>query len=584
MKKSSLKSSVYLRNFLILGAIYLVMMLCFSLFLFVREKEVASLEFNTVSLNGAYGLESILRENTGDTAPLTDVEKMRKRLVAQVNNPEDNGTEMAVFTGSGELVIASGGGWVCSYTEYTKAGINYMGYGLLTPEEWFDEETVAELESYLYASPQAREPGDVSNYELNIEGFWVDNEKIIPEKIRVTTFYALYFDKEGRVITSRGETKPTAIYKANVQNTENLPYFERGSVSFVNGAIRDREKELRLQSIVSDWEAVQMRIKNVDLSGIERSVGLTYRYTGLRPYEKSFKLGEDSTLSSNYWVYSVCEVDFLERIGTTLLLLWSGSLIPFLLAAFILSHQSWHTQMKRKAIENQRIETANALAHDLKTPLSIISGYAQNLKENIHSEKRDHYAAQIEDNVSRMDGIIKELLDLSRLEAGTVMLNAEEVVLDKVCLEILSRYRTICSDRKLEVGFESDEDTALTADTRLMERVVDNFFVNALDFTPTGGIIQMKLNSGVFELYNSGSHVPEEKQAEIWQAYNKADVARSHTKGTGLGLSIARTILESYNLPYGVKNTEDGVIFWFCYRIPSKRLFSKKLNPVPRIN
>ena len=584
MKKSSLKHSVYLRNFLILGAIYLVMMLCFSLFLFVREKEVASQELRTGSFNTAYGLETILRENTDNTAHAMDVAKIRKQMIPRVSFQVDNGTELTIYTQSGEVILASGSGWECSYTEYVQSGKNYIGYGLLDPDEWFDEEAVATLESYLYASPEARRKGDISGYHLILNGFWVDNERIIPNEIRVTAFRASSFDEEGKLITSKGENQPVAVYKSGFKNSENLPYFEHGSVTPLNGTVRDRARELRLRAVVNDWDEAQERINKAELFEFKRSRGLTYLYTSLLPYERSLKLGEDGNYYSDYCFFFASEVNLLDRIGMTLVLLWSGSLIPFLLAAFILSRQSWQTQMKRKAIENQRIETANAMAHDLKTPLSIISGYAQNLKENIHSEKRAHYAAQIEANVNRMDGILRELLDLSRLEAGTVKISMEEVELDKVCLEILSRYRAICSDRKLEVSFESDEKTALKADTKLMERVIDNFFVNALDFTPTGGIIQMKLSSGVFELYNSGSHVPEEKQAEIWQAYKKADVARSHTKGTGLGLSIARTILESYNLPYGVKNTEDGVIFWFSYRIPSKRLFSKKRNPVPRIN
>lgn len=67
------------------------------------------------------------------------------------------------------------------------------------------------------------------------------------------------------------------------------------------------------------------------------------------------------------------------------------------------------------------------------------------------------------------------------------------------------------------------------------------------------------------EVYNSGSHIFEDKMNEIWLPYKKADASRSNKKGTGLGLSISRAILELYKFSYGAKNSDDGVIFWFKF-------------------
>ena len=79
------------------------------------------------------------------------------------------------------------------------------------------------------------------------------------------------------------------------------------------------------------------------------------------------------------------------------------------------------------------------------------------------------------------------------------------------------------------------------------------------------GTIGIRITENTLEFYNSGSHIPEDKMDEIWLPYKKVDASRSNTKGTGLGLSIARTILELYKFSYGVKNSDEGVSFWFKF-------------------
>jgi len=88
-----------------------------------------------------------------------------------------------------------------------------------------------------------------------------------------------------------------------------------------------------------------------------------------------------------------------------------------------------------------------------------------------------------------------------------------------------------------------------------------------LEHTPEGGTICITISDQTFEIYNSGSHIPEDKLKSIWQPYYKVDEARSRTQGTGLGLAIAGKILEAHRFPYGAKNCEGGVIFWFKFGV-----------------
>ena len=161
-----------------------------------------------------------------------------------------------------------------------------------------------------------------------------------------------------------------------------------------------------------------------------------------------------------------------------------------------------------------------------------------------------------------MDTIIREMLELSRIEAHDFQV-LEEVPLKALCTDLITRYNLVCEEKAIQVVVEGD--AVITADNALIQRVIDNFFVNALDHTPSGGLIRVQITSTTLEFYNSGSTIPEEKIQEIWQPYKKADESRNSTKGTGLGLSIASTILEQYHFSYGARNEGDGVVFWFRF-------------------
>jgi len=156
-----------------------------------------------------------------------------------------------------------------------------------------------------------------------------------------------------------------------------------------------------------------------------------------------------------------------------------------------------------------------------------------------------------------MAGIIQDMLETSRLETEHFQIQLEKVTLSEICNKIINRYKHICNDKSITASLVGD--AVIHADSSLMMRVIDNFFINAIDNTPEGGSICIRINNDAFEIYNSGSHIPEDKINEIWLPYKKADLSRSNTKGTGLGLAISRTILELHKFAYGAKNSDNGV-------------------------
>ncbi|HML37802.1 MAG TPA: HAMP domain-containing sensor histidine kinase [Bacillota bacterium] len=561
MRENRMKFRIYTRTFFALFAVYLVLMAGFSAFLILQEKKVSGLQFGTYASYTNSEVGEILRDYVDADHQITDIRQIKKELVQKSFN-DGSGTELAVYTGDYGLIYHTSDNWICSYTERSEGDTQYVAYGEMDPREWFDEKTVKEIESYVYADPKPKKIGDLAWYSLSIEGLWVDNGMIIPDRISVTPIYAQNFDEGGNVVSGSGSPDRDLVYVSGYENVKELPYYKYGGLTPRYGREPGSEIQQALRTMVTDREKLEATVRKAPLLSSREMVNLVIcRYYLVMPYQNMIDGNDEENPYSTAWTVMAREVNLLDRCAGTMAYVWGSCLVVFFIAALILSMQTYKTYRKREEMESRRKELTSALAHDLKTPLSIISGYAQNLMENINEEKRGQYAGGIQTNVERMDKIIREMLELSKLESDKLQIKYEDVSLGEVCAGLTARYREVCAERSLTVRLEGDG--AVKAERSLMERVLDNFYVNALDHTPYGGTIRIRIAEDTLEFYNSGSHIPEEKLEEIWEPFKKADASRSNTKGTGLGLAIARAILELYRFPCGARNEDDGVIFWF---------------------
>lgn len=224
---------------------------------------------------------------------------------------------------------------------------------------------------------------------------------------------------------------------------------------------------------------------------------------------------------------------------------------------------------KERKIELARREFVAAVSHELKTPLAIIRAYSEGLADGISGAKHDKYLNVIIDETKKMDALVLDMLENSRLEAGVQKLNIKQYDLASMTEKIVSRFRNGMDDRNIEFIYENNEG-AVTAefDRGMLEQVMNNFISNAVRHTPDGGKIYIRLkkdNVGtMFSVENEGSHIDEKVIEKVWDRFYKVDKARERSSGgTGLGLSIAKNILILHKAKYGVKNTDTGVMFWF---------------------
>ena len=238
------------------------------------------------------------------------------------------------------------------------------------------------------------------------------------------------------------------------------------------------------------------------------------------------------------------------------------SLILAILCAIILSCALLRVWRKQERVERVRRETTAALAHELKTPLSVLSATAELLGDNLAPEKQAYYLGVIQQQAQRMDGSVRHMLELSRLETGAKALRRTAFSLAELAQERLQA--ALPADSTIRTEFAAQDKFEVNADRALLARALDALLENAVQHTPEGGCITVHLADGVLSVTNTGEAIPADALPRLWEAYYQADPSRS-AKGDGLGLSIAKTVFDLHGFTCGAENTEIGPKFWFRF-------------------
>lgn len=222
---------------------------------------------------------------------------------------------------------------------------------------------------------------------------------------------------------------------------------------------------------------------------------------------------------------------------------------------------------KEKQLENTRKEFISGVSHELKTPLSVIQSCLSILRDGVASHKREHYFAAMEDEVKRMDLLIVDMLELAKYESGTYKLKLDSFYIDSVIEHICRNLQLQMENKQLRLHTRLAPVEVVANQSRI-EQVIVNFLTNAIRYTPEQESIMVsaieELNTVKVIIENKGAHIPEEQLEKIWDRFYRGEPSRQRSSGgTGLGLAIAKKILELHDVPYGAKNTAEGVMFYF---------------------
>jgi signal transduction histidine kinase len=226
---------------------------------------------------------------------------------------------------------------------------------------------------------------------------------------------------------------------------------------------------------------------------------------------------------------------------------------------------------RKTKIEEMRTEFLSNVSHELKTPIALIQGYAEGLKEGISDdpESMDFYCDVIIDEANKMNHMVKKLLTLNQIEFGNEELVMERFDIIELVTSIVHANELRASQKDIKIIFEHEEEHIdVWSDEYKIEEVVTNYITNAINHCEFDKIIKINVerhgNDVRVSVFNTGKNIPEEDINNIWQKFYKVDKARTREYGgNGIGLSIVKAIMDSYGKEYGVTNLSDGVQFWF---------------------
>ena len=230
---------------------------------------------------------------------------------------------------------------------------------------------------------------------------------------------------------------------------------------------------------------------------------------------------------------------------------------------------------EKSKIDEMRKSFISDVSHELKTPIALIQGYSEGLLENVNTddESRKFYAEVILDETNKMDKLVKQLLELMKIEYGKREFEDKEFNIVEVEKEVVRKSQVMLDEKQINIEFKTADKINVFADDFYIEQVVTNYITNAIKHVQEvngekritiENIVDIEKNKVRINVFNTGANISEEHIARIWNRFFKVDESRSRQDGgTGIGLSLVKAIMSNYKNSYGVINKENGVEFYF---------------------
>lgn len=362
--------------------------------------------------------------------------------------------------------------------------------------------------------------------DVRIQSAYIKDKDFIPGKVEVTTYhYDAWWDPEKTSVVNREviEYRKECPPGYETVDLSELSYSGTNLFMVQGGTMKEQDVPIPLEK------------KEI------------YRQSDLRfVYSRYDVLTDASGHSYTMYGYFRLKNNFFITNRILLILIFIAYMVVML---FIVWLTATLTNSRNKAfymMDDYRRNLINSLAHDLKSPLMSMSGCAENLKVNVHTQKREHYVDMIAQNVTYMNHIIDETLELSRLDACVTNGEKAEVDLCRLAREVVEKYEPLAERKKLYISVEGGYIVHANEDE--MRSIMDNLISNAVKYTKESGTV---LVSGTEKEFVIGNDTEEELPQDIeklWEAFVKGDESRTNRTGSGLGLAIVKACLERNRL------------------------------------
>ena len=233
-------------------------------------------------------------------------------------------------------------------------------------------------------------------------------------------------------------------------------------------------------------------------------------------------------------------------------------------------------------IDEMRKSFISDVSHELKTPIALIQGYSEGLLENVNTdeESRKFYAEVILDEATKMDKMVRQLIELTKLEYENREFNNRNFNIVELEKEICRSSKVMIEEKGANVEFETADVINVYADDFYIEQVVTNYITNAIKhvkevdgekYIKITNEVNIEKNNVRIKVFNTGEQISEEHMARIWNRFYKIDESRNRSNGgTGIGLAFVKAIMTNYGKDYGLINKENGVEFYFDLELKIK--------------
>ena len=225
-------------------------------------------------------------------------------------------------------------------------------------------------------------------------------------------------------------------------------------------------------------------------------------------------------------------------------------------------HTRWDSE---RDLEDKRQQFVSAASHDLKTPLALIGGYAEAIAQDISPEENARYLAAIEQETDRMNGLVREMLDYTRLDRTDELKNRKTLNLTALVRDMLTEYAPLFEKRRLTVDIA--DGVRIRGDETLLRRAVGCLLENAAKYSPENGRVSVRLTNSrnhLLTVENDCEPIPEDELPRLFEMFYRGDKARDRAGGHGLGLAILQKILALHGLTCKAENIKGGVRFIVC--------------------
>lgn len=526
-------SKILIKRILISSLVYVLLMVIVFIYGMSGIYTMLETEYYIYENNTARVIENQYLNILLDGKDFND-DTVKKQFATNVSRYFErlNATSVKLYDSTTKEIIAETHDALCLYEKTAD------GEGL-----WYEcnMEDVIELKEYydiLYAKHEDEIYSETLDYNIKIDIldiYIVDANRFIPGKVNLNLL------KNGMILESK-EFDFTSDAHIDMQHKDMDTAF---TIAFFINDYSTEKTEKMIRDTLNEYDGSVYMIN----SGYGEQDLFSINISSVTPIETG---GQEMFLvmAMNDNLFDIV----IELITWKVII---ECFIIVILIATVLALLKWTKLKAQYDMEDYRRGMTGAMAHDLKSPLMAISGYAENLKNNIHTEKRSHYAEAISQNVTYMNSIIENVLELSKIEAYHSQINATKFDVNELLEEVIKKYELQIKERKLTLDIEGQ--MILEAERNMMVQAMDNLIGNAVKYCRDEGVIRITLNEKNIVISNPfkekiGDNV---KLSNLCKPFVMGDNSRGNKKGTGIGLAIVKNIIDIHRFSLKLECEDD---------------------------